>query len=105
MPHAELAEYLEFALLMLLIPLFSPQGWDYVLVLALPAVIVIADRWSELRGVWRLTAAVSLALMCLTVFDLMGRALYARFMALSIVSVAAIGVAVVLARLRWQRLA
>jgi hypothetical protein len=34
--------------------------------------------------------------MCLTIFDLMGRAPYGRFMALSIVSVAAIGVAIVL---------
>jgi LPXTG-motif cell wall-anchored protein len=29
-------EYLECALLMLLIPLVSPQGWDYLLLLATP---------------------------------------------------------------------
>ena len=97
-------EYLELALLMLLVPLFSPQGWDYVLVLATPAVVIIVDRWTELTGRWRVIAAASLALMGLTIFDLMGRALYARFMALSIVTVAAIGVALVLARLRWMRL-
>jgi hypothetical protein len=42
--------------------------------------------------------------MGLTVFDIMGRALYAEFMALSIVSVAAIGAAVALTHLRWRSL-
>jgi hypothetical protein len=98
-------EYLEVALLMLLVPLFSPQGWDYVLLLATPAVALIVDRWRELERGWKAFAGTSLALMCLTIFDLMGRAAYGRFMALSIVSVAAIGVAIVLARLRWMRLA
>ena len=97
-------EYLEMSLLMLLVPLFSPQGWDYVLLLATPAVMLIVDRWRELDRGWKVFAGTSLALMCLTIFDLMGRAAYGRFMALSIVSVAAIGVAIVLARLRWMRL-
>jgi hypothetical protein len=98
-------EYLEVALLMLLVPLLSPQGWDYVLLLATPAVMLIVDRWGDLDRAWQAVAGASLALMCLTIFDLMGRALYGRFMALSVVSVAAIGVALVLARLRWMRLA
>ena len=29
--------YLEFGLLMILVPLLSPQGWDYVLLIAAPA--------------------------------------------------------------------
>ena len=41
-------EYLECALLMLLVPLISPQGWDYVLLLATPAVVCLVDRWREL---------------------------------------------------------
>jgi hypothetical protein len=39
--------YLEFGLLMLLIPLLSPQGWDYVLLVATPAVMILVDRWRE----------------------------------------------------------
>jgi hypothetical protein len=102
--RVESPDYLEFAMLMLLIPLLSPQGWDYVLVLATPAIVLVVDRWRELDRPWRIAAAASLALMCLTIFDLMGRALYSRFMALSIVSVAAIGVAIVLWRLRQRQL-
>ena len=97
-------DYLEFALLMLLVPLLSPQGWDYVLLLGTPAVVCLLDRWSEVSREWRVATALSLALMGLTIFDVMGRTLYARFMALSIVSVAALGAAVALTHLRWKAL-
>jgi len=43
--------------------------------------------------------------MCFTIFDLMGRVLYSRLMAMSIVSVAALGLAVTLAHLRWKEIA
>jgi hypothetical protein len=98
-------DYLEVALLMLLIPLLSPQGWDYVLLLSTPAVICLLDRWPEMGRGWRTFTGVSLALMCFTIFDLMGRVLYGRLMAMSIISVAALGLAAVLAHLRWKSLA
>jgi hypothetical protein len=98
-------DYLEVALLMLLIPLLSPQGWDYVLLLATPAVILLMDRWEDLARGWRLATVTTLAVMGLTMFDVMGRALYSRFMALSIVTVCAIGVAALLVRLRRRALA
>jgi hypothetical protein len=87
------------------VPLLSPQGWDYVLLLATPAVVVLMDRWSELDAGWKLYTAAALGLMGLTIFDVMGRALYARFMGLSIVTVAAGSVAVALWHLRNRRLA
>jgi hypothetical protein len=98
-------EYLEFALLMLLIPLVSPQGWDYLLLLATPAVVCLVDRWREFPGAWQWGVGLALAVMCLTSFDLMGRDLYGRFMALSIISVCALVVAVALTHARWRRLA
>jgi hypothetical protein len=97
--------YLEFALLMLLVPLLSPQGWDYVLLLSAPAVICLLDRWREMKPGWQWLLAASLTLMCLTVFDLMGRELYGRFMALSVVTIAALWIAGGLAHLRWRQLA
>ena len=98
-------DYLEVALLMLLVPLLSPQGWDYVLLLATPAVVCLVDRWGDLGPAWRGLVAASLAAMGLTLYDVMGRSLYTRFMALSLVSVCAILVAVSLAHLRWKALA
>ena len=98
-------EYLECALLMLLIPLVSPQGWDYVLLLATPAVVCIADRWRELTRPWQRALGVALPLMGLTLFDIMGRRLYGRFMALSVVTVCALVVAAGLTNTRWRGLA
>lgn len=98
-------EYLEWALLMLLIPLISPQGWDYVLLLGTPAVVCLVDRWRLVALEWKIFFGAALALLGLTIFDLMGRARYDRFMAWSLISVAAVAVAGALAHLRWRRLA
>jgi Glycosyltransferase family 87 len=98
-------EYLECALLMLLMPLISPQGWDYVLLLGTPAVICIVDRGRELTGPWRWALGVALAVMGLTIFDVMGRTLYGQVMALSVVTVCALTVAAGLVHIRWRGLA
>jgi hypothetical protein len=103
--HVTDPNYLEVGLLMLLVPLLSPQGWDYVLLLATPAVVCLIDRWSDVTVPWRILILLGLALMGLTVFDLMGRERYHDFMMRSMVSVAAIGAAAALAHLRWTRLA
>ena len=58
---------------MLLVPLLSPQGWDYVLLLATPAVVCLMDRWPRCHDGWRVVTGAALALMSLTIFDLMGR--------------------------------
>lgn len=97
--------YLEFGLLMLLVPLVSPQGWDYVLLLATPAIVCLVDRFGEMTPPWRLTTAMALGLMSFTIFDVLGRALYARLMAVNIVSVCALALVVCLAHLRSRALA
>jgi len=45
--RASLADYLDAALLLFVIPLLSPQGWDYVLLVATPAVMLLLDRLEE----------------------------------------------------------
>ncbi len=97
--------YLEFGLLMLLVPLLSPQGWDYVLLLATPAIICLVDRFGDMSRPWRTFTMAALVLMSFTIFDLLGRTLYAKLMAISIVSVAALALVVSLAHLRWRTLA
>ena len=97
--------YLEVALLMLLVPLLSPQGWDYVLLLATPAVVCLIDRWHQVGRRWQWLTGLALATMGCTVFDVMGRTLYERFMATSAISVCAILLAIALTHLRWTKLA
>jgi len=102
--HVTAPDYVDVAALMLVVPLLSPQGWDYVLLLATPAVVCLVDRWPLLGVFWRSVVAVALATMCLTTFDVMGRAAYGWFMRLSVVTLAAIVVLAALARVRSRRL-
>lgn len=97
--------YLEFGLLMLLVPLLSPQGWDYVLLLATPAIVCIVDRVPEMSRTWRIMTWTAIAVMSFTIFDLLGRTLYTQLMALSVVTVAVCVLAVSLSYLRWRELA
>ena len=98
-------DYTEFAFLLLLIPLISPQGWDYVLLLGTPAVVCVIDRWRELLLPWRVASGAALAVMGFSMFDLMGRAAYGQFMAWSVVTVCAVIVAATLAQIRLRALA
>jgi hypothetical protein len=97
--------YLEAAALLLLVPLLSPQGWDYVLLLATPAVALLFDRLPELSRGWQTATWGAVAIMGLVTFDLIGRTAYARFMAWSIISLAAITLLVCLTQLRRLKLA
>ena len=97
--------YLEFAMLMALVPLLSPQGWNYVLVLATPAVILLIDRLRDLTWPWRVLSGAAVAVAGLTIYDLIGRAIYSSFLQWSLVSVAAIVFVVSLTHLRMRALA
>ena len=97
--------YLEFGLLMLLVPIISPQGWDYVLLLAAPAIIVIVDRWKLVSVSWRVATAVAILFMSFTVYDLIGRPAYRFMMDISVMTLAVLTLAVCLVNLRWKALA
>ena len=98
-------EGLEAALLLTLIPLLSPQGWDYVFLLATPAVVLLTNSATDLGAPLRVILVVTLLTIGLSLFDLMGRAAYARFMALSIISVCFLVVVAMLTLLRMRRIA
>lgn len=98
-------EYLEVALLLLVIPLLTPQGWDYMLLLGAPAVMCYIDRWRNLSLVQRVLGAIALAIIGFTIFDVIGRFLYTLALKTASISVAAAVLVGVVASLRWRRLA
>ena len=49
-------EYLDAGLLLFAIPLLSPQGWDYVLLVSTPAVMLLLDRLDEFRAASQMAA-------------------------------------------------
>ncbi len=99
------AIYLEGAMLLVLIPLLSPQGWDYVLLLATPALALIFDRMPELPRAWKVAAWTVIGVIGFAIFDLVGRTVYARFMSWSVITLCAAGVLICLGKLRRLQLA
>jgi hypothetical protein len=97
--------YLEAAYFCILIPLLSPQGWDYVLLLGLPGYMCLVDRWRDLSAGWRAVALTAFLLTSFMVFDLLRRTLYISLVELSGSSVGAVLIAACLIRLRWKALA
>lgn len=103
--HVREPAYLEFGTLMLLVPLLSPQGWDYVLLIATPAILIIVDRWRETPIGWRALAVLAIWGFSFTIFDLLGRTLYVSLTKINIVSIASLAILVCLVNLRWRKLA
>ncbi len=71
---------LEGFLLLALIPLLSPLGWDYTFLSFTPAVILIWRHHKKYARFWRGFLVVILLVISLSLYDLMGESLYAAFM-------------------------
>jgi hypothetical protein len=82
----EFPEGLEGTLLLTLIPLCSPQGWDYVFLLSTPAIVYLVNYGDHLPPPLRVATALVVAVAGLSLYDVMGRAAYATFMSLSLVT-------------------
>jgi hypothetical protein len=98
-------EGLEGALLLTCIPLLSPQGWDYVFLVSTPAVLFIVNYADRLPATMRTVTILALGIIGLSLYDVMGRAAYAAFMAWSIVTVCYFVVIAALCTLRLRRIA
>ena len=98
-------EALEGSVLLMLVPLLSPQGWDYVLLVATPAVVLLANYLDRLPAMLQLSAAVAGLTIGLSVFDVMGRAAYARFMEVAAITVCASILLTALFAVRVRRIA
>jgi hypothetical protein len=97
--------YLEFALLLLVIPLLTPQGWDYMLLLGTPAIAVVLDRWHLLAAPLRLAVAAALVVIALPMREVLGLSATVTIMMTGVVTLAAVVLAAALVRLRLERAA
>ncbi len=98
-------EGLEVALLLTTMPIISPQGWDYVFLLATPAVMYLVNYADELPGHFRTAVTAALLIIAFSLFDLMGRAAYRVFMSWSIITWCFLIVIAGLVTLRFKRVA
>lgn len=96
---------LEASLLLLLIPLLSPQGWDYVFLIGTPAIMLLVNYLPSLPRELRIATIAAIAVVALSVFDLMGRSAYSAFMALSLITVCVLVEVAAVIALRFGRAA
>jgi alpha-1,2-mannosyltransferase len=96
------AVVLEGALILTLIPLVSPLGWDYTFLLALLAVGLVL-RHAGAFPVWaRWSLWLNFGIIALAIYDVMGRHAYGVFMQWSITTLNFLGVVAALAYLRFK---
>jgi hypothetical protein len=81
LPRAAVAES---ALLLVFIPLISPLGWDYTFLSAFAAVVLVTNRMSVFPKAVRFLLAANFLVIALALYDVLGRRLYAAFMARSV---------------------
>ena len=98
-------EVLEGALLLTLVPLLSPQGWDYVFLVATPAIALLANDDVDLPGPLRLAVWIAIAVIGLSLYDVLGRRGYRTFMDWSVITLCFLVVIGGLATLRVRRVA
>lgn len=98
-------EALEGGVLLTLMPLLSPQGWDYVFLIATPAIVCLANYEDRLPRVIRVAAIIAVATIGFSLFDLMGRTAYHAFMRWSIISLCFFVVIAALSTLRLRKIA
>ncbi len=103
--HVARPEGLEAALLLMLMPLLSPQGWDYVLLVSTPAVMYLINHEASLPAVLRAATIAALLAIALSLYDVMGRRAYGAFMALSVITVCYLVLTGSLVALRLRRAA
>jgi hypothetical protein len=98
-------EGVEGGLLLTLMPLLSPQGWDYVFLIATPAVVLLINYRDRMPAAWRVVIPVTLGVIGLSLFDLMGRTAYYAFMRMSVISLLFFVVIAALVTMRVRKIA
>jgi len=81
------ASVLECSILLILIPLISPLGWDYTLLMSVLGVTIIILNFSGYSKLWRGVLVLNFFIITFSLYDVMGRDLYAMFMSWSVITI------------------
>jgi len=96
---------LEGALILTLIPLISPLGWDYTFIMALLAVALLVNNRFAFATPLQWLLAANFAIIALALYDTMGRTIYGAFMRWSVTTINFALVILALAYLRFRQAA
>ena len=98
-------EALEVGLLLALTPLISPQGWDYVLVLATLVVLYVTNEFDRLPRALQALSIAGIAAVGLTLFDVLGRRLIYALLDVSVITIGMVALIGTLVSIRMRRFA
>jgi hypothetical protein len=97
------APVLEGALVLTVVPLVSPLGWDYTFLMSLLAVVLVVGHVGAFPALARAALVVNFAIIAFVVYDIVGRDAYAAFMRWSVTTVNFVVVALALVWLRFRQ--
>lgn len=102
--NMEKAVILECAVLLTLIPLASPLGWDYNLLMSILGIMIIVHYFPYYTRLWRIVLMCNFLIIFFSVYDIIGKDLYSSFMSLSITTLNFLLIIGYLAFLRFKKL-
>ena len=97
------AEVLDSSILLICIPLVSPLGWDYTLLMSVLGVTVLVYNIQNFSGFWKIVLLLNFFIIAFSIYDFMGRELYGRFMTWSIPTLSFLFIIGYLASLRIKK--
>ena len=98
-------EGLELSMLLWMIPLFSPQGWDYVLLIGTPGIVILANAKELMPKPILIISVIAAATIGLTIYDVIGRAAYMQIMSSGVITLCAVTLLIAMGTLRFKRIA
>lgn len=98
------AVVLESAVLFILIPLASPLGWDYNLLMSILGIMIIVHYFQYYTKFWRIILIGNFLIIFFSVYDIIGKDLYSAFMSLSLTTLNFLALIGYLAYLRIKKI-
>ena len=80
-------QVLEGMLLLLIVPLISPLGWDYTFLMAAPGVMLLLNYFPYFHKSGKFLLIINFFVIAFLLYDLMGEKFYALFMSWSIITI------------------
>jgi hypothetical protein len=102
--RVEKAAVLECSVLLFLIPLASPLGWDYNLLMSILGLMIIVHNFPYYTKIWRVILFGNFLIIFFSVYDIIGKDLYSTFMSLSITTLNFLLLIGYLSFLRFKRI-
>jgi hypothetical protein len=102
--RVEKATILECSVLLILIPLASPLGWDYNLLMSILGIMIIIHYFPYTTKIWRIVLVCNFLIIFFSVYDIIGKDLYSTFMSLSLTTLNFLALIGYLTFLRFKKI-